>query len=69
MKSITFETGRSDFHKLTTNILRKTISKGNAKKIFYRDYKAFDHNTFEMRLQSKFRSKILSITRSFSLYF
>ena len=69
MKSSTVETGMSDFHKLTTTILRKTISKGNAKKIFYRDYKAFDHNTFEMRLQSKFRSKILSITRSFSLYF
>ena len=45
MKSTTFETGMSDFHKLTTTILRKTISKGNAKKIFCRDYKAFDHNT------------------------
>ena len=52
MKS-TFETGMSDFHKLTTTILRKTVSKGNAKKIFYRDYKAFDHDTFEKRLQSK----------------
>ena len=39
MKSTTFETGISDFHKLTTTILRKTISKGNAKKIFYRDKK------------------------------
>ena len=47
MKSSTVETGMSDFHKLTTTILRKTISKGNAKKIFYRDYKAFDQNTFE----------------------
>ena len=50
MKSTTFETRMSDFHKLATTILRKTISKGNAKKIFYRDYKAFDHNTFETRL-------------------
>ena len=40
MKSTTFETGISDFHKLTTTILRKTISKGNANKIFYRNYKA-----------------------------
>ena len=55
MKSTAFETGMSDFHKLTTTILRKTISKGNAKKIFYRDYKAFDHSTFETRLQSKLK--------------
>ena len=40
MKSTTFETSMSDFHKLTTTILRKTINKPNAKKIFYRDYKA-----------------------------
>ena len=69
MKYTTFETGMSDFHKLTTTILRKTISKGNAKKIFYRDYKAFDHNTFETRLQSKLSQKLLLVTRSFSLYF
>ena len=33
-KSTTFESGLSGFHKLTTTILGKTISKGNAKKIF-----------------------------------
>ena len=59
MKSTTFEVGMSDFHKLTTTILRKTISKGNAKKIFYRDYKVFDHNIFEMRLQSKLKSETI----------
>ena len=59
MKSATFETGMSDFHKLTTTILRKTISKGNAKKNCYRDYKVFDHNTFETRLQSKLKSKTI----------
>ena len=32
MKSGTFETGLSDLDKLTTTILRKTISKGNSKK-------------------------------------
>ena len=32
MKFATFETGLSDHHKLTTTILRKTISKGNSKK-------------------------------------
>ena len=46
MKSTTFETGMSDFHKLTTTTLRKTISKGNTKIIFYRDYKAFDQKHF-----------------------
>ena len=66
MKSTTFETGMSDFHKLKTTILRKTISKGNAKNIFYRDYKAFDQNTCETRFQSR---PTLSIIRSFSLYF
>ena len=42
MKSATFETGLSDHHKLITTILRKTISKDNSKKMFYRDYKRFD---------------------------
>ena len=32
MKYTTFETGLSDHHKLTTTMLRKTISKGNSKK-------------------------------------
>ena len=57
MKASTFEIGMSDFHKLTTIILRKTISKGKAKKIFYRDYKAFNQNTFETRLKSKLTSE------------
>ena len=35
MKSTTFETGLSDHNKLTTTILRKTISKGSTKKFFY----------------------------------
>ena len=56
MKSTTFETGMSDFHKLTTTILQKIISKGNSKKIFYRDNKVFDYGTFEARLQSKLTS-------------
>ena len=42
MKSTTVETGMSGFHKLATIILQKTISKGKAKRIFYREYKAFD---------------------------
>ena len=42
MRSATFETGLSHHHKLTTTILRKTVSKGNSKKIFYRNYKRFE---------------------------
>ena len=56
MKSAVFETGMSGFN-LFTIILRKAISKGNAKKVFYWDYKVFDRNTFEKRLQSKLTSK------------
>ena len=57
MKSATFETGLSDHHKLITTILRKTISKGNSKKMFYRDYKRFDQKKFETELKLKLNSK------------
>ena len=53
MKSATFKTGLSYHHKLTTTILRKTISKGNSKKLFYRDYKKFDQKKFETELKLK----------------
>ena len=54
MKSAKFEKGFSDHHKLITTILRKTISKGNSKKMFYRDYKRFDQKKFENGLKLKF---------------
>ena len=57
MKSATFETGLSDHHKLITTILRKTISKGNSKKMFYRDYKRFDQKKFETELKFKLNSQ------------
>ena len=57
MKSATFETGLSDHHKLITTILRKTISKGNSKKMFYRDYKRFDQKKFETELKLKLNSQ------------
>ena len=69
MKSTAFETGMSDFHKLTTIILRKTISKGSTKKIVYRDYKAFDHNSFEKRLQSKLISETITDYSQFQSIF
>ena len=57
MKSATFETGLSDQDKLMTTILRKTISKGNSKKMFYRDYKRFDQKKFETELKLKLNSQ------------
>ena len=45
MRSVTFETGLSDHHKLTATILRKT-SKGSFKKMFYKGYKKLD-STFQ----------------------
>ena len=42
MRSATLEIGLSDHHKLITTILRKTVSKGNSEKMFYRDFKKFE---------------------------
>ena len=58
MKSTTHET-MSDFHKLTTTILRKIVSEENGKKILQKNYKVYDHNTFEKRLQSKITSETI----------
>ena len=57
MKSATFETGLSDHHKLITTILRKTISKGNSKKMFCRDYKRFEQKKFEAELKLEINSQ------------
>ena len=57
MKCTTFETGFSDHHKLITTILRKTISNGNSKKMFYGDYKRFDQKKFETELKLKLNSQ------------
>ena len=55
MKSCTFETGLSDYHKAITTILTKTICKGYLNIIFYRDYKFFNQSKFdvELKLSSK----------------
>ena len=51
MKSATLETGLSDHHKLVATILRKLISKGNSRKMFYRDYKRFNKKKLETELK------------------
>ena len=47
MKSNAYESGLSDFHKLTTTILRKSITRGNPRSILYRDYQILDQKKFE----------------------
>ena len=56
MKSSAHESGFFDFHKLTTTILRKSITKGNPRNIFYRDYKIFDQRKFEDQLRYQLAS-------------
>ena len=56
MKSSAYESGLSDFHKLTTTILRKSITRGNPRNILYRDYKVLDQKKFEDQLRSQFAS-------------
>ena len=56
MKSSAYESGLSDFHKLTTTILRKSITKGNPRNILYRDYKIFNQKKFEDQLRSQLGS-------------
>ena len=38
-------------------MLRKTITKGNFKNMFYRDYKRFDQKKFETELKLKLNSQ------------
>ena len=51
MKSSAYES-LSDFPKLTTTILRKSITKANQRNILDRDYEIFDQKKFEDQLRS-----------------
>ena len=51
MKSRNFITGMSDFYALTTGIMKLTYTKGNPKIRFYRDYKNFDNDLFQVDLE------------------
>ena len=56
MKSRTFITGISDFHALTTSIMKLTYTKGNLKIKFYRDYKNFGNDLIKVDLENGLRS-------------
>ena len=55
-KTLTFETGVSDRHKVIDAMLRSTFAKGKPKKIFYRCYKNFDNKKFEEEVQKQLLS-------------
>ena len=65
MKSSAYESGTSDFHKLTATILRKVITKGNPRNILYRDNKIFDQKNIEDQLCPQLASVKLSIILNF----
>ena len=52
MKTLRFETGASDHHKLIGTMLRSRVAKGKLKKMFYRCYRTFGNKTFEEELQN-----------------
>ena len=56
MKTLTFETGVSDHHKLIGTMLRSTFTKGKPKEMFYRCYRNFDNKKFEEELQKQLLS-------------
>ena len=48
-----FETGLSDFHKLTTTILKQYLPKPKPKIVNYRDYKNFRNDEFRAELDNE----------------
>ena len=56
VKSRTFITGISDFHALTTSIIKLTYTKGNPKIKFYIDLKNFDNDLFKVDLENGLRN-------------
>ena len=49
-----FETGLSDFHKLTFRVLKQYYLKQNPKVVFYRKYKKFRNDLFGSKLENEF---------------
>ena len=56
MKTLTFETGVYDHHKLIGTMLISTFAKGKPKIMFYRCYRDFENNKFEEDLQNQLPS-------------
>ena len=58
-------TGISDFHALTTSIMKLTYVKGNPKIKFHKDYKNFDIDLFQAVLENDIRNLTDSTCTSF----
>ena len=69
MKSRTFITGISDFHALTTSIMKLTYVKGNPKTKFCRDYKNFDNDLLKVDLDNGLKNPTDSTCSSFEELF
>ena len=52
IKSAVLETGISDFHKMTVNVLNTSFKKASPKIILYRDYRYFSHRNFRHNWES-----------------
>ena len=57
--SCTYETGISDFHKMTITVIKVIFKKQKPKIIFYHNYKNFDQKSFKeyLKLSFEFRFK------------
>ena len=51
--SSVFETGLSDFHKLTTTVLKQYFPKPKSKIVNYRDYRNFQNDEFRAELDNE----------------
>ena len=51
--SSVFETGLSDFHKLTITVLKQYFPKLKPKAVNYRDYQNFQNNEFRAELDNE----------------
>ena len=65
MKTLTFETGVPDHHKLIGTMLKSIFAKGKPKRMFCRCYKNFDNKKSEDELQKK----LLSVSDFESFHF
>ena len=55
-----FETGLSDFHKMTITVMKQHFSKLKPKVISYRDYKNFRNNEFRAELDDELLKRDLN---------
>ena len=65
IKTLTFKTGVSDYHKLMDTMLRSTFAKEKPKKMFHCCYKNFGNKMFEEKLQKQ----LLSVSDFQSFHF